>query len=149
MSPFPGPQHYPGPYQNYLEYPEFCPDQFRECFPEFSDIVAYPNSMIEMWARVAGKQVNPRRWRDETLLGIQLYVAHEITLASGNLRTGGVGGAPGSQSGPTNSKTVGSVTASYDTQQTAEKDAGWWNLTTYGKQFIHLARIFGAGVSQV
>jgi hypothetical protein len=123
--------------------------EFRQAFPEFSDTAKYPDSMISFWGEVAFQQVVERRWRRMTEKGRYLYVAHEITLASQNYNSGNIGGTPGGSSGPVNSKTVGNVTASYDTQQTAEKDAGWWNLTTYGKQFIHLARIFGSGPVQL
>lgn len=122
---------------------------FRESFPEFGDTAKYPDSMITLWANFATAQVNPNRWRQQTLTGINLYVAHEITLAAQNYTTGNISGTPGGQSGPVNSKTVGSVTAAYDTTQGAEKDAGYWNLTSYGKQFIRLARIFGSGTVQL
>lgn len=122
---------------------------FRAAFPEFLDTSRFPDAMIDFWAGLATAQVNENRWGLQTNTGIQLYVAHEITLAAQNQKTATIGGNPGGTSGPTNSKTVGSVSVGYDTQQTAEKDAGWWNLTTYGKQFIRLARIFGAGVVQV
>jgi hypothetical protein len=72
-----------------------------------------------------------------------------VTLAAQNQKAGVIGGVPGGNSGPASSKTVGSVTVAYDTAQTAEKDAGYWNLTTYGKQFIRLARMFGAGCIQL
>jgi len=122
---------------------------FRNAFPEFQDIAKYPDSMISFWSALAEAQVNSCRWGTQTTMGVYLYTAHEITLASQNYQAGNVGGTPGGQSGPINSKTVGSVTAAYDTQQGAEKDAGYWNLTSYGKQFIRLARIFGAGAIQL
>lgn len=81
--------------------------------------------------------------------GVKLYVAHEITLAAQNQKAAATGGSPGQSGGIANSKTVGSVSVGYDTTSTAEKDAGWWNLTNYGKQFIRLARIFGAGAIQL
>jgi hypothetical protein len=118
---------------------------FREAFPEFSDIVKYPDAMLNFWSSVAITQVNCDRWRSQTLLGVYLYTAHECVLAAQNQKAGNIGGAPGQQAGPATSKTVGSVTAQYDAATTTEKDAGYWNLTTYGKQFIRLARIFGAG----
>lgn len=122
---------------------------FRNAFPEFQDIAKYPDSMITFWGDLATAMVNPHRWGDQTTVGIFLYTAHEVTLASQNYQSGNVGGTPGGQSGPINSKTVGSVTAAYDTQQGAEKDAGYWNLTSFGKQFIRLARIFGSGAVQI
>jgi hypothetical protein len=88
-------------------------------------------------------------WKNARATGIKLYVAHEITLAAQNKKASTTGGVPGSQGGIANSKTVGSVTVGYDSQTTTEKDAGYWNLTNYGKQFIRLARIFGAGAVQL
>lgn len=123
--------------------------RFRSSLPEFADIVRYPDSQLEFWATFAEHQVDCRRWKHQTYMGVFLYVAHEITIAASNQRSANIGGPPGGLSGPANSKTVGSVTVAYDTQQTAEKDAGYWNLTTYGKKFIHLARIFGVGTVQV
>jgi hypothetical protein len=128
---------------------DFVIATFRAAFPEFSDIAVYPDAMLTFWAAFATAQVNCNRWGDQTLTGIYLYVAHEITLAVQNAATASLGGSAGSQSGPANSKTVGSATIAYDTQQTAERDGGYWNLTTYGKQFLRLARIFGSGVVQV
>lgn len=122
---------------------------FRTAFPEFSDIGKYPDAMLTFWSNFATIQVDPKRWGVQANVGIFLYVAHEITLASQNLSAAGIGGVPGGTSGPVNSKTVGSVSVSYDSAQAAEKDAGWWNLTQYGKQFIRLARIFGSGVVQL
>ncbi len=123
--------------------------QFRTSLPEFSDIARYSDAQLTFWATLAEAQVNARRWGAQTQMGVFLYVAHEITLSAQNEKATIVGGVPGNQSGPANSKTIGSVTIAYDTQQTAEKNAGYWNLTVYGKQFIRLARIFGAGGVQL
>lgn len=122
---------------------------FRNSFPEFNDIAKYPDDMITFWSTFAITQVNERRWCTNALMGVSLYTAHEITLAAQNTASGNIGGTPGSQSGPANSKTVGTVTAAYDTQQTAEKDAGYWNLTTYGKQYYRLNRMMGMGSVQL
>lgn len=122
---------------------------FRKSLPEFTNTEIYPDFVISGWAIVATKQVDCRIWKNETGLGINLYVAHEITLEAQSIQAAKIGGVPGMQSGPVNSKTVGSVTVGYDSQQAAEKDAGWWNLTVYGKQFIRLARIYGAGAVQL
>ena len=123
--------------------------QFRKSFPEFSDIVRYPDAQIDFWSKLAIAQVNENAWRNQTLTGVSLYIAHEITISAQNAKASAAGGAPGGQSGPVNSKTVGSVTVAYDTQAAIEKDSGHWNLTIYGRQFIRLARIFGAGAVQL
>lgn len=122
---------------------------FRTAFPEFADTTVYPTTQITFWAALAEKLVRPCIWGNVAAQGVQLYVAHEITLAAQNAKASQVGGAPGISGGIANTKTVGSVTVGYDTQSTAEKDAGYWNLTNYGKQFIRLARIFGAGAVQL
>lgn len=122
---------------------------FRAEFPEFSDTTVYPNAQITFWAGVAEKQVNRQVWCDEWTVGVSLYVAHEITLAAQNKKAAAVGGVPGTSGGIANSKTVGSVSVGYDSSTTTEKDAGYWNLTNYGKQLIRLARLFGAGCIQL
>jgi hypothetical protein len=127
----------------------FSVANFRAAFPEFADTARYPDEQLNFWSSIAIAQVNSDRWGAQTDTGVMLYVAHEVTLAAQSQASGVIGGTPGGQSGPVNSKTVGSVSVSYDTAQAAEKDAGHWNLTVYGKQFFHLARIFGAGVIQL
>jgi hypothetical protein len=122
---------------------------FRKAFPEFADIAKYPDEQITFWAELAEAQVKESRWCAQVTKGRQLYVAHEITLAAQNAKAGEIGGTPGMSSGPVNSKTVGSVSVGYDTTAGSEKDGGYWNLTVYGKQFLRLARIFGAGCVQL
>lgn len=122
---------------------------FRTAFPEFADTVMYPTSMIEFWAGLAVLQVRPCIWKNVWNQGVSLYVAHEITLAAQNTKVGGAGGAPGTFGGIPSNKTVGSVSVGYDANATSEKDAGFWNLTNYGKQFFRLTQIFGAGAIQL
>lgn len=123
--------------------------QFRTLFPEFADIARYTDSLIDGWIAIATLSVNPCRWLQQTNLGIGLYVAHEITIEANNIRAANNGGTPGTFAGIANNKTVGSVTVGYDTTSTAEKDAGYWNTTTYGKKYYRLVRIFGAGCVQL
>jgi len=122
---------------------------FRTQFPEFADSTIYPSSQILFWYGLASVQVRQCVWQSQTNLGISLYVAHEITIAAQNKKASNVGGTPGVSGGIANSKTVGSVSVGYDSQSTSEKDAGYWNRTTYGQQFIRLVRIFGAGAIQL
>lgn len=122
---------------------------FRAAFPEFNNIAVYPDAMITFWSSIAVMQVNQNRWRQMWLNGIFLYVAHEITLAAQNVKATGIGGVPGAQSGPISNKAVSGVSVGYDTAAITEKDAGWWNSTQYGRQYIHLARIFGSGAVQL
>lgn len=129
--------------------PVFDVPQFRKNFPEFSDSEKYPTSQINFWLGLAEQLVIPSVWCNSWSAGVSLYVAHEITLATQNNKTSKFGGTPGTFGGVANNKTVGGATIGYDSNTTSEKDAGYWNLTNYGKQFIRLARIFGAGAIQL
>lgn len=122
---------------------------FRAAFPEFADTTVYPTTQIAFWAGLAEKLVLPCVWGNCHTQGIDLYVAHEITLAAQNAKAAAIGGSPGQQGGIANTKTVGSVSVGYDSMSTSEEKAGYWNLTNYGRQFIRLCRIFGAGAIQL
>lgn len=122
---------------------------FRTSFPEFASLVTYPTEQITFWATIAEQMVPQRVWKNLWTQGVSLYVAHEITLAAQNATSAANGGVPGTSGGIANSKAVGSVSVGYDSTVTSEKDAGWWNLTNYGKQFFRLVQIFGAGAIQL
>lgn len=122
---------------------------FRAAFPEFADTVRYPDAMLNFWAGIGERLLIAHRWAAVYDYGLQLFVAHNITLAAQNAASGASGGVPGSASGPISSKAVGSVSVSYDSASTIEPNAGHWNLTSYGKSLIHLARMIGAGGIQV
>lgn len=123
--------------------------QFRLNFPEFTDVVRYPESQIDFWLSIGEICLIEDRWGTLYTQGMQLFVAHNITLAAQNAKTGAVGGVPGATSGPVSSKSVGSVSVSYDTQSIAEANAGEWNATSYGRQLIRLARMVGVGAHQI
>lgn len=116
---------------------------FRAAFPEFGNTTLYPDAMVTFWLSLITQQVLLPVWKGCWVQGVSLYLAHELTLAGQNAQAGAIGGTPGQQSGSPQSKQVGSVNVAYDMQPISEKDAGYWNLTNYGKQFIRLARMFG------
>lgn len=122
---------------------------FRTAFPEFTSTSVYPDAQLNFWASVAEKMVLIDVWQDMYTTGVQLYVAHEVALAAQNVRVAAIGGVPGQNAGIVTSKAVGAVNSSYDANTTTEKDAGWWNLTNYGKQYFHLMKLFGAGCVQL
>lgn len=122
---------------------------FRTAFPEFASTVKYPNPMIVFWAGLAEAQLRQCIWKDIWSTAVQLYVAHEITLAAQNAQTASFNGTPGTFGGIANNKTVGSASVGYDSNTTTEKDAGYWNLTNYGKQLYRLMMIYGAGAVQL
>lgn len=132
-----------------MSTPTFDVGKFRTSFPEFNDKSAYPDTQIAFWVTLGSKLILPCVWTTCWTEGMSLYIAHEITLAAQNAKLGAAGGMPGTTGGVPSSKSVGSVSVGYDSQATSEKDAGYWNLTNYGKQFIRLVRIFGAGAIQL
>lgn len=125
------------------------PAQFRADFPEFTDAVRYPDSLIQMWLTVAASLVNGCRWMELTNIGIELVTAHHVVLAVRDQTSATVGGVPGEMTGPTASKSVDKVSKSYDTGAATLDDAGFWALTAYGIRYLSLARMMGAGGMQI
>jgi len=122
-------------------------DQFRIDFPEFSygSPLDYPDSQVDFWYDLAGSQMNVDRWGDFLLQGQELYVAHNLSLSKARQQAALAGQVPGQVTGVLSSQSAGGVSASLDTSSTAETEAGNYNLTVYGRQFIRLARIVGSG----
>lgn len=122
---------------------------FRQHFPEFSDESRYPDGEIEFWATLGEMMLIQCRWGDVYDQGLELYVAHQLTVEARNKKAasapGGIPGGAGLQSG----KTVGSTSVQYDTKTATEEGAGFWNLSTYGQQFYRISRMIGAGALQV
>lgn len=121
-------------------------DQFRSDFPEFAD---YPASTIKFWSDVGEKLISKDRFGGLYDQALALFTAHNIVLAANNDRADAAGGLPGTATGVVENKSVGSVSVAYDNTQTVELDAGHWNQTTYGRQYIRLARMIGAGCYQL
>lgn len=123
--------------------------KFRQDFPEFTDPVKYPDSAVNLWLDLAGKTLPADRWCDYLDIGMELFTAHNLALAAGNQATAAVGGAPGQVKGPLTSKAVDKVSAGYDSGAATLEDGGFFNLTTYGIQFLQLARMIGSGGIQL
>lgn len=123
--------------------------QFRIDFPEFSDAARYSNSMVVFWSDLGEKLNSQDRFGDMWTQAVELFTAHNIVLAYGNVKASAVGGLPGGSSGAVQSKAVGSVSVSYDASSSMEANAGHWNQTSYGRQYIHLVRLIGQGCYQI
>ncbi|MDG9784645.1 DUF4054 domain-containing protein [Metapseudomonas otitidis] len=124
-------------------------NQFRQDFPEFADATKYPDSAVNFWLSIAIKTLPEDRWCDYLNMGLELFVAHNLTLAAQNQAVASVGGAPGQVKGPLSSKAVDKVSAGYDSGAVTLADGGFFNLTTYGIQFLQLARMVGSGGIQL
>jgi hypothetical protein len=123
--------------------------KFRTDFPEFADASRYTPAMLNFWAGIGEKVISTDRWGDLYNQGLELFTAHNIVLAAGNKAAAAQGSMPGQSNGVLTSKKVGSVGVTYDNTSAMELDAGHWNQTTYGRQYIRLARLLGQGCCQL
>ncbi|TJZ75585.1 DUF4054 domain-containing protein [Chitiniphilus eburneus] len=123
--------------------------QFRTDFPEFANTSTYPTATVDFWLSLAEKMLPPDRWCDLWGHGLELFTAHHLALGAANQRAAAVGGIPGQVKGPATSKAVDKVSAGYDSGAVTLTDGGFWNLTTYGIEFLQLARMVGAGGIQL
>lgn len=120
-------------------------DDFRTLLPEFSDAASYTDDQISTWISIAANFVSETRWGSVYNLGISLVAAHNLVLSKRELDAAALGGTPGEVTGPVVSQAVDKVSVSYSTSDAVNKDAGSWNLTTYGVRYRSLCRVFGAG----
>jgi hypothetical protein len=116
--------------------------------PAFADPVMFPDAEIQFWLDAASILLTCR-WGSALGIGTVLFVEHNLALTAAATPAPGSGMVPGIYGGIATSKSVGSVSVSYDTNRGTEADAGHWNLTVYGERFIRMARLIGAGPIQL
>ncbi|TXH35299.1 MAG: DUF4054 domain-containing protein [Rhodospirillaceae bacterium] len=119
--------------------------EFVAAFPEFADAAKYPKPQVAFWIEQAPTLLNARSFGKSWKLAQMLFVAHNIVLSARNVQAGSGGGIAGMASGPMSSKTVGQVSASYDTGAVALKDAGAWNATSFGQRLYTMIKAVGSG----
>jgi hypothetical protein len=123
------------------------PVTFRAMFPAF-DPTIYPDATVQIWLDLGQNFVDCCLWGNLYQFGQGLWAAHELAKMQ-IAATAAAGGNPSGISGIMNSKSVGPVSVGYDTSIGTEPDAGQYNLTIYGRQYIHFARLMGIGPIQV
>ena len=123
--------------------------KFRTDFPEFADAARYTPTMLTFWSGMGEKLISSDKFGDLYTQAVELFTAHNAVLAAGNKSATETGALPGQAGGVVASKAVGSVNVSYDTAAAMETNAGHWNQTTYGRQYIRLARLIGQGCYQL
>ena len=128
---------------------QVTPVEFITNFPEFGNNAVYPLAQIQFWLNAAYQQVRAQVWQDQTDLGAQLFTAHYLVLAAQAAKAALTGGVPGQNTGAVNNRSVDKVSVGYDTANASVKDAGNWNLTTYGTRFKYFVNMFGAGGIQI
>lgn len=117
---------------------------FRSVYPEFANSTTYPDAQVQYYLTQGAVMLNSRIWLALQDQGLGLYTAHYLALAQQRARAAAAGGVPGGVQGPTSSKSVADVAVSYDTAAVTLENGGQWNLTTYGVEFLQLARMVGA-----
>lgn len=111
-------------------------EMFKILFPAFAETSTIS---IGLYLKIACKRIADKALGSDTEYGRMLLAAHMLTVNGANVAEGETS-TVGSFSGAIASKTVGSMSVSYDTGGTAETGAGWYNLTNYGKQLYSLMR---------
>ena len=124
---------------------------FRESLPEFVNDIKYTDTIIEFWASIATKLLNEERWGDLLDQGLMLWTAHHVVIAYANIKKEAEGGDTGFgfHDGLVTNKGVGDVSVGYSTQAVNMDNAGEFNSTSYGRQFLFLARLIGSGGVQL
>lgn len=116
---------------------------FRAEYPEFADVSTYPDARVTRFITLAEALLPACRWGDLLEEGLVLFTAHSLTVAARNALEAG------SIAAPMKSKTVDTMSASFDTSAVTLADGGYWNQTSYGIQLLGWARIVGAGGVQL
>ncbi|MBC7074666.1 MAG: DUF4054 domain-containing protein [Syntrophomonadaceae bacterium] len=122
------------------------PAQFLAIFPEFASV---NTAIITFWLSVAANLINVARWGSLASQGQALLTAHYLVLASANASAQTAGTPLGQVKGVLTAKAVDGVSVSMDSAAVTITGAGMYNATTYGVQWIQLARMMGAGGMQV
>ncbi len=125
--------------------------QFRADYPEFTDTTKYTSSAFALWSNVAGMLLGPAAMRWDTMFdtGCELVIAHHFAVSARNQLAAAAGGLPGEIAGPVTAKSVDKVSVSRDAGAVTTEGDAFWNMSTYGVEFMMLARLIGAGPIQL
>lgn len=120
-------------------------NEFRILFPEFEN---FKDEVVQLQLRLAAPMVDKARWGDMYSYGLGLVAAHRLALGQAAAAADGSVNLNGDR--VVLSKSVGGVAVSYSApnQGTTSADA-YWGTTPYGRQFLALVQVVGAGVIQL
>jgi hypothetical protein len=123
---------------------------FRTNFPEFADMVQFPDASVQFYLNLGYLLLNPARWVDVLDYGVQLFTSHSLVIYRRNVAAAASGGIPGQPPTFVTGKTVGSISVNYTVAQQVYFDNwGAFNLTSYGLDFAFLAQMAGMGGDQL
>lgn len=120
-------------------------ERFRLLFPRFADAEAFSDLTIEAYLETAGFLCGKDRWGDLWERGCFLFVAHQLAVSQAEAQNGAQAGSGGLVS----SMSADGLSVSLDTATSAENGAGFFNATSYGREYWHLRRMVGAGGIQL
>src|SRR5271165_4251875 len=107
-------------------------ESFQADFTEFSNASA---SVIQTWINIAAQFIDQSVYSTSADFVTELFVAHNVCLTPG---AGGPIVVPPGSVGPLASKGVGGASASYATGEGVVRNAGNFNLTTYGTRYAEM-----------
>ena len=110
---------------------------FETFLEGFSELDSYPEARIRFFLDRATDAVPCGRFGKETDFGRCLHAAHHLVVLGTGMTEDARAATP---KGAVASKSVGSVSVSYDTGTGAETDAGFWNSTGYGRLYWQLMK---------
>jgi hypothetical protein len=123
--------------------------QFRQLIPAFKDTTKYVEGDFDLNLTLAASMVGTN-WKDWRPMGMALVVAHWAALDAREAAVASKGGVPGQGSvGILSSKSIGSVSGSYDVSTGSYANAGIWNSTSFGRRYWQMLRLVGMGGIQI
>jgi hypothetical protein len=132
--------------------PPITYEQFIGMFPVFKNELVFLQSDAELYLGLTAF-FDPRRYGQYLNLASALFAAHFLTIDAQDMLSISRGGLPGQTTGPAVSKSVGGASISYAEYATIEGgttgNSGHWNLTVYGKRYLRIAKMAGAGPVQI
>lgn len=123
--------------------------QFRTDFPEFANETSYPSASITFYLGQADNLMSQDVMGDQFVYLVELFTAHYTELRGRAIKAAAIGGVNSSGGGVMTSKSVDKVSASYDVSGIINPDAGFWNNTSYGREFFWWWEMYGMGGVQL
>lgn len=118
---------------------------FTARYPEFRDGSIFVQPWVQSILDEALNMFPSCRYGQMYFRVLGLYTAHQLSLGRRMQLEAAKGGIPGTSGDVVASKAAGGLSLSFDTAAGTEKEAGWWNLTIYGRQAYELIQMAGAG----
>jgi len=119
------------------------PATFKARYPEFD---SESDARIQIFINDAMLEVSESRWGDLYDRGLSALAAHLLVIANKNTAAAGSGSA---LSGKVASRTVGSVSVSFNNAASNGSTEDFYLSTSYGAEYWRLALSVGMGIVAV